>query len=197
MSKYALVLFQLFLMLLPSFCLAQDSSSSIGQEWEARGLIKAVNRVVLSSEISGRVAAVPFRAGESFKRGKVLLAFDCSMLKAELSKTRASLKGVKAKVDNDRRLMKLNSIGSVELALDEAELAQKQAELRIAQLAVGRCIVRDPFNGRVVRVDVRAHQSVKAQQELIEIVNPADLEAEVIIPSNWLKWVKRGHPSIS
>ena len=72
--------------------------------------------------------------------------------------------------------------------------AQTQAALRIAQINAGRCSINAPWPGRVVAVHVSPHENVKQQQELIEIINDRQFEAEVVVPANWMRWVKPGTP---
>ena len=35
---------------------------------------------------------------------------------------------------------------------------------------------------------------MKQQQELIEIINDRQFEAEVVVPANWMRWIKPGTP---
>lgn len=162
-------------------------------ELEARGLIKARHRTVLSSEIVGRVMEIPYRHGAAFPKGAVLVRFDCSLLKAEEEKAAAGLEAARVKLETHQALEKLQSIGAMEVALDRAYLSQRSAELRIASLAVNRCEVRAPYAGKVVRVLADEHQSVRAQQELLEILTVRPLEIEVMVPSTWLSWLRSGH----
>ena len=39
---------------------------------------------------------------------------------------------------------------------------------------------------------VSKHQSIKPQDELLEIVGLDNLEARVVVPSSWLVWLKKG-----
>ena len=162
-------------------------------ELEARGLIKARHRTVLSSEIVGRVVEIPYRHGAAFPKDAVLVRFDCSLLKAEEEKAAAGLEAARVKLETHQALEKLQSIGAMEVALDRAFLSQRRAELRIASLATNRCEVRAPYAGKVVRVLANEHQSVRAQQELLEILTVRPLEIEVMVPSTWLSWLRSGH----
>ena len=54
-------------------------------EDSARGILRAQDQAVLASEINGRVLEMPFRDGESFHRGDLLVRFDCSAYQAQLA----------------------------------------------------------------------------------------------------------------
>ena len=53
-------------------------ASDATAEDSARGILRAQDQAVLASEINGRVLEMPFRDGESFHRGDLLVRFDCS-----------------------------------------------------------------------------------------------------------------------
>lgn len=161
---------------------------------ETRGVIKALQRAVISGEIAARIKQLPKRTGESFRKGETLVSFECALFEAQRDKVAAEREGAETKLKNDRQLEALNSIGHLEVALSEAELKKAEAELRIARLNAERCIIRAPYDGLMVQVLVNEHESVREQQELLEIVDTGSLEAEIVVPANWLAWLKVGQP---
>lgn len=161
---------------------------------EARAVIKALDRALLSSELAGRITRLPHRAGDAFKKGDLLVAIDCELYQAQSAKVAAEHKGARSKLENAQQLNELRSIGALEVTTAESEFAQTQAALRIAQLNAGRCNIHAPWPGRVVALHVNPHENVKQQQELIEIINDRQFEAEVVVPAIWMRWVKPGTP---
>lgn len=161
---------------------------------EARAVITALDRVLLSSELAGRVTSLPRRAGDAFKKGDLLVSLDCDLYQAQASKVSAELEGARVKVENARQLKELRSIGALDVSMAESEYAQIQAALRIAQLNASRCAIRAPWPGRVVAVRVKPYENVRQQQELIEIINDSRFEAEVVVPAKWMRWLKPGTP---
>lgn len=161
---------------------------------EARAVIKALDRALLSSELAGRVTSLPRRAGDAFKKGDLLVALDCDLYQAQAAKVAAEHKGARLKMENARQLKELRSIGALEVTMAESDFAQTQAALRIAQLNAERCSIRAPWPGRVVAVHVNPYENVRQQQELIEIINDRQFEAEVVVPANWMRWLKPGTP---
>lgn len=176
-------------------CLALASPAAwAAADNEARAVIKAVDRVLLSSELAARVTSLPRRAGDAFRKGDLLVALDCDLHKAQSSKVAAELEGARLKLENARQLQELRSIGALEVSVAESDYTQTQAALRIAQLNAGRCGIRAPWSGRVVAVHVKPYENVRQQQELIEIINDGRFEAEVIVPAKWMRWLKPGTP---
>lgn len=159
---------------------------------EARAVIKAIDRAVLSGELAARVASLPLRPGDAFQKGDLLVELDCRLYKAQEAKVAAEIKAARSKRDNARQLKALNSIGELDVALAQSELEQALAEGRIAHLNTQRCRIHAPWNGRVVNLLVNAQENIRVQQELIEIVDDGQLEAEVVVPSAWLAWLEPG-----
>ncbi|WP_263080593.1 efflux RND transporter periplasmic adaptor subunit [Endozoicomonas sp. Mp262] len=157
---------------------------------ESRGVVVAMSRAIISSEISARIIQLPFRAGEGFKKGETLVAFDCTLFQAQKEKVKAEYDLAKIKLDNDRKLQSLSSIGKLEIAISEAKMKKTELELKISQLNVKRCHIKAPYDGRIVKLFRNEHESVSQQQELFEIVGTNDLEVELIFPSQKLSELK-------
>ena len=168
------------------------SSGGAAAEYQARAVIKAVDRAVLSAELAARVEALPVRPGDTFVKGDPLVKLDCAIYEAQADKVSAEVRASKVKRDNSVELKALNSIGELEVVLAEAEYQQSLAEQRIAQLNTERCTLSAPWDGRVVGLQVNAHENVRQQQELIEIVRVDPLEAEIVVPAAWLSWLTIG-----
>jgi RND family efflux transporter MFP subunit len=171
-----------------------QSHAAETQGYQARAVIKAYDRAVLSAELAGKIAQMPKRMGETFKKGDTLVALDCAIFKAQRDKVSAEREAAQTKVENNRQLNKLNSIGKLEVAISEAELKKIEAELRIATLNTERCNIRAPYDGEVVALQANEHESVREQQPLIEILSNHQLEAEIIVPANWIGWLKETMP---
>ncbi len=163
-------------------------------ELKARGMLVAVHKATLSSELAAQVVAVPKKMGESFKKGDVLLKLDCRLFEAQLQKVKAESKVAELKLQNTLQLSKLNSIGTLEVAIAEAELQKAQAESAMATLNVERCQIKAPFHGVVEQVQVQAHEVVQQQQALLKVVSINRLEAEIIVPADWMRWLELNKP---
>ncbi len=156
-----------------------------------RGLVRPVTKATLSSEISGRITKVPFRLGDSFKKGQVLVQFDCSLYNAELAAANANLDAEKKQFENNQQLLQLNAISKIETDISETIVKKAEAERQIANVRVSRCTIHAPYDGRVIDVSVNEHESVSMDQDLLSILSDKTLEIELIVPSIWLNWLKR------
>jgi membrane fusion protein (multidrug efflux system) len=161
-------------------------------EMTARAVVSAIDRTILSAEISGNVVYLPTGDGEYFKKGALLAQIDCAIFEAQQRKIEIQKKIALYQMQKNEQLDKLNSIGAFEVLISQEEYSKQGAELDIVSVNVKRCKIYAPFNGRVVEKKVNLHQSIKAQQEILEIVGTGNLEAIVVVHATWLSWLKKG-----
>ena len=163
------------------------------EERTARALVSATEKVSISSEISARVEKINFLLGDSFSKGDVLISFDCKLYKAQYDVIQSNYDSAKIQLENDKQLLEMRSIGKLQYQLSVSALNRAKAELQISGLNVERCEVIAPYNGKVMDVYTSVFSTIQERQPLMDIVGDGLLEAEVIVPSKWLKWLKNGH----
>jgi membrane fusion protein (multidrug efflux system) len=161
-------------------------------ERAARGVLRARDQAMLSSELAGRIVEMPYTDGQDFKKGDVLVRFDCSAYQAQLNAAQAAVRAAREELSHNKQLAALNSVGRFEVALAEARQAQAQAEAQVYQVQVKRCSVLAPFAGQVVQRKAQPHESVASGAPLLEIVDNRTLEVHLLVPSNWLGRLKPG-----
>ncbi|MGB0944543.1 MAG: efflux RND transporter periplasmic adaptor subunit [Marinomonas sp.] len=160
-------------------------------EERARGILVALNKATLSSELAAKVISLPKKMGESFKQGDSLIRLDCRLFEAQLEKIDAEGKVALIKLNNTKQLNQLNSIGTLEVAIAQADLQKVAAERIMAQLNVERCDIKAPFDGAVEQLDIQPFEVVQQQQALIRVVDRMRLEADIIVPAQWMNWLTK------
>ncbi|MES2821615.1 MAG: efflux RND transporter periplasmic adaptor subunit [Pseudomonadota bacterium] len=153
---------------------------------EARGVLRARDQALLSSELAGRIVELPFSEGEPFAKGAVLVRFDCSAYQAQLNAAQAAGRAAREELAHKKQLAALNSVGRFEVALAEARQAEAQAQAQVYQVQVKRCSISAPFDGQVVQRRVQPHESVAGGTPLLEVVDNRTLEVHLLVPSRWL-----------
>lgn len=181
----------LVLMLSPtSYSGASEVGASAGTGLEARGLIRASNRIEYKNEIIAPVKSASFLAGQQFNQGDTLIAFDCSRYDAERKAARASANAAAIEHNTKRRLLKYQAVGKNEVSLAAAKSAEAHAQLEVHKVRNQSCEFTAPFDGRVVELNAQVHEFPPADRALIVIINDTKLEMELVVPSNWLRWLK-------
>lgn len=157
---------------------------------EARGVLRAIDQAMISSELNAKVVELPFREGESFHKGDLLARFDCSAYQAQLTAAQAAARAAREELTQNRQLGEMKSVGRHTIALSEAHLAQAQAESQVYQIQVNRCRTTAPFDGRIVSRKIQVSEYVAQGTPLLEIVDNRHLEIHLLVPSRWLPTLK-------
>ncbi|MEP9378482.1 efflux RND transporter periplasmic adaptor subunit [Aquabacter sp. CN5-332] len=147
---------------------------------------------ILSSEIVGRIISLPVREGETFQKGQELVGIDCASYRAKLGQADAQVSRTERKLEAFRFLDKRGATGKVELDLAEIDVEAARAEKELAAIDVSRCSILAPFSGSVAELKVKNHQYVNLGEPIVEILSDRELEVELLAPSRWLVWLKRG-----
>lgn len=157
-----------------------------------RGVVRAQTHSTLSSEIVARIVEIPFKAGQHFRVGDTLLKFDCARYEAELRAARANARIQEITAKEKRQLHKRRAAGINELAVAEAQLEQALASVEALEVTISQCTISAPFDGRVAERKVDLFELPQANSPLINIVSDGDLEVELIVPSDWMVWLRPG-----
>ena len=147
---------------------------------------------VLASQYAGRIIKIPVKNGDSFKKGNILVSFDCRILRSERKKAKAELQISEATFKSNEQLLEYQSISNLEVDIARAEVLKSKAQLGIVEAQIGFCTIKAPYSGRVVKVAVHSHESVKIGDELMEIVDSKAPEIQLFVPSNLITKVQPG-----
>lgn len=162
------------------------------QDAPVRVLLKASREARITSQINGRITSLPLRMGQSFRKGELLVGFDCSHQEADKAAADAQLNKMNKTWETKKGLAAMSAIPQVEADLAATDVAQAKAQLDRAKASVADCRITAPYNGSVVRVVANHAESVAPGSPLIEIVESGNLHLEALIASSWLTWLKTG-----
>ena len=160
----------------------------------ARAQLVAVQQVVISSELAGRITQMPLREGQRFRKGATLIAYDCALNRARLQRASQAQTAARQKLKVAQELDALGSISKADVEQAHSALAIAQSETALEQVMVQRCTVTAPFDGRVGETFVREAETVAEGKALLSIYDDRAFEVETIVPSRWLAWLQPGYP---
>ncbi len=171
-----------------------SATATLADDGRIRIQLVPRDQVDLSSEISAKIATLPFRDGDSFAVGQTLVSLDCALYLAQLHKAQAEADAARELWQVDQRLAQLHSVGELEVTQADAKMKASAAEVSYVQATVSKCSIGAPFDGRVLKRTAAPQQFVEAGKTLLTIVDTSHLELKMIVPSKWLSELKRGHP---
>ena len=94
--------------------------------------------------------------------------------------------------NNNQDLLHFNAVGSLELEVSKAQYDKALAEQNVIKVRNQECVIKAPWNGRVAEVKAYAHEVIEPGREIMKILDDDSLEIEMIVPSNWLRWLQPG-----
>ena len=183
-----------------SFCAAWPAVAADQNQAQAfaddsipiRGVIRALDQAALSTDLVTRVIKLGYREGEAFKKGDLLIAFDCERYRAETQAADAVSREMQATLDSNQQLEKFRAVGKNDVEISKARVDKAAAEARSLQSRLSQCDVIAPFDGRVAELSVNLYEQPQPNKPFLVVVGLSRLEIEVIVPSRWLNWIKPG-----
>lgn len=173
---------------------ATSSRVQVMSGQEIRAQLSPRRFTTLATEIGARIRSLPVAESGRFRSGHLLVAFDCSIQKAQLERSRAEMDATEKVLSANEQLDKFNSIGKVDLETSRAAFVKAKADVSVADAALKKCDIRAPYDGRIAELKVREQQYVQPGQPLMEIIDDSTLELEFIVPSRWMSWLRPGVP---
>lgn len=150
--------------------------------------------VVLSSQIAARIAKLTLKPGDAFRKGEALIVFDCDLYRAQQNKADATAAAAEKQLQITQRLAQLNSVGELDVEQARAKAKEAAADAAYMRTTVASCRIDAPFDGRVVKREAAPFEYVTPGKPVLEILDTGQLEVQLIVPSNWLRWLKPGAP---
>ncbi len=177
--------------MLVGLVLVMPSSFAFSAEpLQVRAVLKANAAATISVAISARVLTLPFREGQSFNKGDELLTFSCDRYIADLRAKVAAFKARSLVAKNNTRLLRHQAVGRNELAVSISQMAEAEA-VRDGQAALVRqCKIMAPYDGKMVERLINPHEIPAPNQPLFKIIDRSQVDVKLIVPSNWLGWLK-------
>lgn len=159
---------------------------------EIRIQLTPAKQAMLSSRMDGKIAEIPVKDGDAVKKDDILVKFECTQKDQLLAQATARMDRQEKLLSSAQKLVTLGSGSKLDLNVRQAEAAEAKAALALAESDSAYCVIRAPFDGRVASLPVKAFQSVRENDLLVELIQDSDLEIEMMVPSSWLSWLDEG-----
>ncbi|WP_116964120.1 efflux RND transporter periplasmic adaptor subunit [Fastidiosibacter lacustris] len=182
----------LFMLLSFSYGITPFQQLTDAGEQSTYASVFPINKASLSSPMTGTIQKIYFRPGDVFKKGEVLLQFDCEEIDLKMLRARAELEAADALLQSTTELMRLNSASKMDLAKAKSQSEIAKADLDIILFQQRQCQIIAPYNGEVVHQSAQENEMVKTDDPLLEIVDNRELEVKMYIPSSWLSKIHIG-----
>lgn len=168
------------------------AASAADDQNRIRTQLVSQHDVVISSQVEGKIAQMPLKDGDAFRKGDLLVAFDCEAYEAQLLKASAAAAAASKAYDVNKQLSTLHSVGEMDVEEAKAKMKETAADAAYVQSTVDHCRITAPFAGRITKLLASQYEYVPAGKPLLQIVDDKNLELKLIVPSAWLTWLHAG-----
>ena len=170
--------------------------------------VEASQATLISSRLMARIVAVKVRAGDSVRKGDLLLELENSDIKAQVQQAEARIRATAAKLKEATqslgRVKELQAGGVVSVAdLDRAqanhatllaEMSGANQALEEARTALSYTEIIAPFDGRVVDRFAEPGNTAQPGTKLLAIYNPLSLRVEAQVREHLALRLEVGQP---
>ena len=157
-----------------------------------RGVVRPSERATISTHISARIIKIAYKEGDAFRQGDLLIEFDCKRQSAELASSEASRREMFTNLKSALFLKRKNAGSKHDVDTARARLDRARADSAAIKTRLNECQIFAPYDGRISALNVHEHEMPGASDPLLSIVALQNPRIELVVPSNWLTWLKTG-----
>ncbi len=157
-----------------------------------RGVVRPSAQAAIATNISARVVSVPFKEGEAFRKGDLLIEFECKRQRAEFASIDATRREMLANLNSALFLKRRNAGSKHDADTARARFDKAKADSAAILARLEECKINAPYNGRIATLNIHPHELPTTTDPLFSIVALKHPQVELVVPSNWLTWLKKG-----
>jgi RND family efflux transporter MFP subunit len=148
----------------------------------AEAVVEAVNQATLAAQVSGRVTEVRVDAGQTVKKGDLLMRIDAREAAEAAAGASAQFVNAKANYERLKNLRQQNFISAAALDKAKADFVAAQASSAQAGVGLGHATVTAPMSGIVAQRLTELGEMASPGKPLLTIYDPNGLRVTASIP---------------
>jgi len=177
---------------------AVSTSTVQSDEWEtvltSVGSLSAVQGVMVTAEVPGKIVDIFFQAGSLVKAGDVLVQQDISTETAQLRATQTQADLARVNLERAEKLLPENVISQSRYDDAKAAYQEAMAQLDNIRTVIAKKTIRAPFGGRLGIRLVNLGQFVEAGTEIVTLQSMSPIFVNFTLPQQQLGKIKTGFP---
>jgi len=162
------------------------------QSWQSIGTVKAVQEVMVSSEVSGVIQSLAVNNGQLVNEGQVILNIRHADISANLEKDQAILTEKQLYYARLQRLFKTKTVSEETMTEALSSLQQAQASVNADQALLDKYIIKASFSGEIGIWQVDPGQLVQLGDPLVTLTNLSAVYIDFMLPAKALNSIKVG-----
>lgn len=158
----------------------------------AVGSLKAVNGVVVSTDLAGIVSEIAFESGAPTKKGDLLVKLDTRQEQAQLVQAQAKLDWAKLNLKRQADLLKTKAISQSDYDAAMTEFRQDEAAVDNAAALVARKTITAPFDGILGIRQVNLGQYINVGASIVPLQSLDPIYVDFSVPQQQIDQVVVG-----
>ena len=175
---------------------AVTSTVAKAQKWQpvlsVVGSMRAVNGVLVSTDLAGIVSRIAFESGRELKKGDLIVKLDTQQEEAQLHSAQARLGLARISLQRQTDLIAKKVASQSDYDTAQSEFQQADAAVQEAQAMIARKTIVAPFDGLagIRQVDIGQYLNVGAPIAPLQSLDP--IYVEFSIPQQNFSQIVRG-----
>lgn len=158
------------------------------------GSFEAVQGVMVTAELDGKVVKIAFEPGRAVKAGSLLVQQDISSETAQLRSAEASRELARLNLERAKELLPDNVITRSSFDSADAEYKQAAAQADAIRATIAKKTIRAPFSGRLGLRLVNLGQTLNGGDSIVSLQAMDPIFANFQLPQQELAHIRRGLP---
>ncbi len=166
--------------------------------WEsfltAVGSLEAVQGVIITAELKGKVVHIAFEPGSVVKAGDLLVQQDTSVESAQLRAAEAEVALAKINFERIKKLVANKTVSQSDFDNADAKYKQAMAQADNIRAVIGKKTIRAPFAGRLGIRQVNLGQTLNEGDEIVSLQSLDPIYVNFLLPQQRLGQI---HPGLA
>jgi len=156
------------------------------------GTVRARQRAVIESKVSGRIAQMPVSLGQVVAPGETLVQLDVREMEARLEQAQAEQARAQADLNRLQPLLKQGAVTPQEFDAAQSRARVAEGAVSEARTLLGYAEIRAPFRGVITKKLADMGDLATPGKPLLELEDPSSLRVEVNVPEALIGRVRAG-----
>jgi membrane fusion protein (multidrug efflux system) len=164
--------------------------------WEsfltAIGSLEAVQGVVVTAELTGKVVHIAFEPGSMVKASDLLVQQDTSVESAQLRAAEAAMTLAKINFERTKKLVANKTVSRSDFDNANAQFKEAAAQVDNIRAVIAKKTIRAPFSGRLGIRQVNLGQTLNEGDEIVSLQSLDPIYVNFLLPQQRLAQVYPG-----
>ncbi len=176
----------------PTVVVYEVRSAPLTERLATTGTLRANEQIAITTELSGKVAAIRFREGAAVRKGDVLLEIDANEIETQRKRAFHRAELARKREARERRLLEDGLISSQEYDFARTDLDVLETELALVDARLEKTSVRAPFGGIVGLRFISPGAYVTPQTRIASLQDLDPMKVDFAVPERYASRVKIG-----